>query len=153
MVECSIEPMNMNWFVITICVGVALMTIELLLGVATGFDLFLIGLIFLVSGGVGYLFNSFYVLLILISLLSIAYLFFFRMFIKSKLHITTKHTNVDALIGKRAIVIKRIDSNTVGQIKIEGEIWRAQSNEELLEGEGVIIKSISGVTLSVQKHT
>lgn len=40
-------------------------------------------------------------------------------------------TNAFSLVGKNALVIQDIDNlNSVGQIKVDGEIWSAQSSED-----------------------
>lgn len=122
---------------------------ELLLGVATGFDLLLIGVIFIISGSIGLLVSSVPVALVLVTVLSILYVFVGRAFIKNKLAIQTRATNVDAVIGQKGIVVKKITSQTAGQVKVEGEIWRATSNKTIDEGEEIVVNSVSGVTLRV----
>ena len=59
--------------------------------------------------------------------------------------------NIDALIGKVALVIKTIDPDLGGQISINGEIWRAASEEIILENEKVTILKIVGTTAHVEK--
>ncbi len=131
--------------------GIIAIAIELLLGVATGFDLFLIGGIAIIAGVVGLLVNSFPLALLLIGVLSLAYVLFGRQFIRSKVTIQTKATNVDALIGKNGVVVKKITEKTPGQVKLEGETWRAESDSTIDENETVRVKSVSGVTISVGK--
>ncbi|MBR3870891.1 MAG: NfeD family protein [Clostridia bacterium] len=62
-------------------------------------------------------------------------------------------TNADALIGKTAIVIEDIDNDeTVGQVKVGGQIWSAYTEEGNFakKGDKVTVKSISGVHLIVK---
>ena len=61
-------------------------------------------------------------------------------------------TNTNSLIGKKAKVIKDI-SDEVGQVKVEGEVWSAISNDGLgvEKGENVVILGIDGVKLVVEK--
>ena len=62
-------------------------------------------------------------------------------------------TNVYSLIGKKAIVIKEIDwASGKGQIKIEGEVWSAKTNEQvnIPKGTEVEIESIDGVKAFVK---
>ena len=61
-------------------------------------------------------------------------------------------TNTNSLIGKKAKVIKDI-SDEVGQIKVEGEVWSAISNDGLgiEKGKAVVIIGIDGVKLVVEK--
>lgn len=60
-------------------------------------------------------------------------------------------SNVDALIGKVALVTKHIDPDLGGQVKIEGEIWTARANESVEEGEKVKVVEVSGTKVHVEK--
>ena len=61
-------------------------------------------------------------------------------------------TNTNSLIGKKAKVIKEINDN-IGQVKVEGEVWSAISNDDsnIEDGKDVIILGIDGVKLVVAK--
>ena len=60
-------------------------------------------------------------------------------------------TNVDSLIGVNAPVIEEIKVNSMGKVKIEGEIWLAVSKEDIAKGETVTIESVDGTKLVVKK--
>ncbi len=63
-------------------------------------------------------------------------------------------TNVDALIGKTARVLEKIqNADNAGRVKIEGEDWKArsESGEVIEEGELVVVKKIEGVTVIVNR--
>lgn len=135
---------------VLIGLGILAIVIELIMGVATGFDLFLVGLTLIIGGAVGVVTGSFSVGLITTIILLFLYVFVGRQFIKSKLHIGTKATNVESLMGKEAVVFKPISPQDPGQVKIEGEIWRATADRKLEVGDKVVIQSVSGVTLSVE---
>lgn len=60
-------------------------------------------------------------------------------------------SNVDAMIGKTALVTEDIDPDTVGKIKFEGEVWRATADEKIGANQKVVINSISGTKLHVSK--
>ena len=65
----------------------------------------------------------------------------------------TVPTNVYSLVGKRGIVIEDIDWSTgKGQIKSEGEVWSAKTNEhiDIPKGTEVEIESIDGVKVFVR---
>lgn len=65
----------------------------------------------------------------------------------------TVPTNVYSLVGKRGIVIEDIDWATgKGQIKSEGEVWSAKTNEHINipKGTEVEIESIDGVKVFVR---
>ena len=61
-------------------------------------------------------------------------------------------TNVYSLVGKKGIVIEDINwANGTGQIKVEGDIWSAQTKEKvnIPKGTEVEIESIEGVKVYV----
>lgn len=64
-----------------------------------------------------------------------------------------KKTNAFSIIGKEAIVIKDIKKNSVGQIKIYGEVWTAESEngEEIQKNTNVKIIAIDGVKAIVKR--
>lgn len=87
---------------------------------------------------------------------STLFIFLTRPFVKK---ITNKDktvvTNAYSIIGKKAIVIKEINSTLgVGQIKIDGQVWSAKpENEETIEeGTEVIIQKIDGVKAVVSSN-
>lgn len=60
----------------------------------------------------------------------------------------TEKTNAFSIIGKKALVIKDIDSiNGVGQIKVDGEVWSAEgiNGSNIEKGTEVEITKIDGV--------
>lgn len=61
-------------------------------------------------------------------------------------------TNSDRVIGKRGEVVKKIEANKYGEVKIFGNIWTAYSDQELEIGEIVKVLSIDGVKLIVEKE-
>ncbi len=62
-------------------------------------------------------------------------------------------TNSDKVIGKLAIVTKKIEVDEIGEVKIEGKLWRAINNNGMSfeENEKVLIEAISGTKLIVSK--
>lgn len=141
------ENLNLNTgFIIA---GILAIIAELVLGVATGFDLLVLGVGFIVAGVVGSVFDSFAVSLTTLVFLSVTYIVFGRSFVKKALNIHTTKTSVDALIGKKGVVVKKITPQNAGQVKVEGEIWRAQADMSLDEGVSARVQSVSGVTVTV----
>lgn len=62
-------------------------------------------------------------------------------------------TNVDALIGKKGVVIKRINNiEGSGRVKIVGEDWKAISSDNSIieKGQEVIVERVEGVKLIVK---
>ena len=56
-----------------------------------------------------------------------------------------------AMIGKSGVVIKKLDPR--GTVRINYEVWDAVSmGETIEEGEGIVVQSLDGLTLTVQKE-
>ncbi len=68
------------------------------------------------------------------------------------LRIGASKTNVTALLGEKGIVLKRIDTYNLGQVKVKGQIWTAKSEagQDIDRGEEVEIVSVEGVKLVVK---
>ncbi|MDR1575129.1 MAG: NfeD family protein [Treponema sp.] len=64
----------------------------------------------------------------------------------------TEKTNVDSLIGKHALVIKGIGEFEKGEVKLNGQIWSARSedNAEIREGTICEVIRIEGVQAIVR---
>lgn len=62
-----------------------------------------------------------------------------------------KATGADAIIGSVCIVSKDIYPNSVGEVKVLGERWRAKSNQYCKTGDEVIVDKIENLTLFVHK--
>ncbi len=128
---------------------------ELILGAITGFDLALIGLSLALGGGVGLWFGSTKAGLFSAAVLALIYLLFFRRLLRHKLTPKEQPTNVDAIMGRTAVVTVRIAPHTPGQVKVSDEIWRAELEKEEIEtalepGTKVTVAGIDGVTLKVR---
>ena len=61
-------------------------------------------------------------------------------------------TNADSLVGKTAICTKAIKNEERGEVRIEGKIWTAISNEDIEVDEKVTVLAIKGVKLVVRKN-
>lgn len=61
-------------------------------------------------------------------------------------------TNADSLVGKIAVCTTAIKDGERGEVKIEGKIWTAISNEDIKEHEKVTVLAIKGVKLVVRKN-
>lgn len=139
----------MNTYSILIILGIIAIIVEIILGAATGFELLIIGIVFIIGGGVGMLTGSMMGAVSTIIILILGYVFFGRKMIKQALHITTSKTNIDSIIGKQGVVVEPINPDVPGQIKYEGEIWRAEADKVITKGKKIKIISVSGVTLKV----
>ena len=66
---------------------------------------------------------------------------------------SSRAANVDALVNQKANVIDDISPKKYGRVKVEGEEWLAESDEEIKKGEWVKILKVSGVKLVVKKSS
>ncbi len=74
-------------------------------------------------------------------------------FVKKFADVKKTNTNVYSIIGKKALVIKTIDPiHSVGQIKLNGEVWTAESENNAIieEGSEVEVLEIKGVKAIVK---
>jgi len=134
-----------------ILLGVVFIVLEIF---TPGFFLFLTGIAAIVTGGLSYLFPTviwlqwaFFVVLTVLALV------FLRGVLLNKVQPTeSKNSNVDGLIGKKALVIRTIEPESLkGQVRIEGEIWLAQTTDGsvISEQEEVVVQGVSGTKLIV----
>ena len=141
-----------NWLLII--GGVVCVIVELALGAMTGFDLALIGGSLAIGGALGLLIGSAKIGLLAAGGLSLVYLAVFRSWLRARLNVKERATNVDAVVGKAAIVTKRIAVQEPGMVKLGGEVWRAElagpGDAALEAGVTVRVESIEGVTLKVR---
>ena len=59
-------------------------------------------------------------------------------------------SNVDALVGQTALVTKAIDPNEGGQVRFEGEVWRATAEQAIPAEQKVRIVAVSGTKVKVE---
>ena len=82
--------------------------------------------------------------------ISIASIIIFKIIFNKKLknNAETK-TNIDAIIGKKCIVVEEISNiHAKGAVKVGGQIWSARSYDEdatIAEGKIVVVESVQGV--------
>lgn len=79
-------------------------------------------------------------------------LYFTKPLMVRKLKVGYQKTNVDALSGQIALVVKDIIPHSTGQVKINGIIWTALSDNKeitLIKGTEVRIERVEGVKLIV----
>ena len=87
------------------------------------------------------------------AIVSIASILFFKPLVRKKMQIPKVATNIDALIGKIALVTSSIESNQPGAVKAEGIEWTAISETDSFEpGDLVEIEKVAGNTLFVKRN-
>lgn len=76
-----------------------------------------------------------------------------RAFVAGRKAGTHHKTNVEALIGKKAVVVNRIAYPSSGLVKVHGEVWSARVAEQdiLNPGEFVEIVTVVGCHLIVKR--
>ena len=73
-------------------------------------------------------------------------------FLQKFLNVKSVPTNLDRIIGTIAVVTEEIKKDEVGEVKVDGKKWGAQSNSHIKVGEKVMIEKINGVKLIVRKE-
>lgn len=95
-----------------------------------------------------------YIQLVLMVVVSVLMLMFTRPVAMKYFNKDREKTNVDALIGEKAIVTGDIDNvEGVGQVSVSGQIWTARSEDDSImikRAEVVEIVAVSGVKLIVR---
>jgi membrane protein implicated in regulation of membrane protease activity len=133
---------------IWLIIGVVLVGAEILSG---DFVLLMLGVAALGGAGVEALGAGTVVSVVVFTVASIALILGARPVLKRRLEIGSGHqSNVEALIGGKAIVVARVDGHG-GRVKIAGEVWSARSlDDRVIEpGAEVTVFEISGATAVV----
>ncbi|MDO9592402.1 MAG: NfeD family protein [Erysipelotrichaceae bacterium] len=84
---------------------------------------------------------------------SILLIYYTKPLAKNFLHIGSEKTNVEAVIGQEGPVTIRIEAYATGQVKINGQIWSALSEDGIPIEVGAKVKviAVEGVKLIVNK--
>jgi membrane protein implicated in regulation of membrane protease activity len=140
-------------WLIFIVVGLLLAALELVFGLDTSFDLVITGSVFIVGGFIAWLLGAWLAAPIATIVMGVAYIVLGRRYIKRVMGVPQEPTNVDAMVGKSGIVLSRVTTlGFDGRVRVDNEEWRARAADEIQVGEEVVVKSISGVTLFVEKR-
>lgn len=119
-----------------------------------GFLVFWLGIGALLAMIVSFITSNIVIQTSVFILSSIILLFSTKPLVKKFIDVEPTKTNAFSIIGKKALVIKTIDPiKSTGQIKINGEIWSAEteSGQIVSEGSEVEILEIKGVKTIVQE--
>jgi membrane protein implicated in regulation of membrane protease activity len=60
------------------------------------------------------------------------------------------HSNIDALVGKRAIVVQVIKPSLAGRVQIDGEQWAARAETLIVEGTITEVVAVCGAHVKVR---
>lgn len=118
---------------------------------SSGFVLIMLGVGALMAAGFAALGAPLWLDVTVFAATSVALITLGRPLLKRRLHTAHVPTNIDALLGDKAIVVSTVDAHG-GKIKLRGELWsaRAYDETEVLEpGQRVTVMTISGATAVV----
>lgn len=134
--------------VVWLIAGVALIAAEVL---STRFVLIMMGIGALVAAGFAELGAALWLQVAAFAGTSLALTTLARPVIMRRLHTDPVPTNVEALVGDKAIVVTTVNAHG-GKIKLRGELWSARTLDEtevLEPGRAVRVMTISGATAVV----
>ena len=83
--------------------------------------------------------------------LGIGLLIVTKPFVKKFLDSRDAKTNFDRIIGMNGIVVKDISDVNNGEVKVDGKIWTAYSDDSLKVNDKVKVLEISGSKIKVRK--
>jgi len=132
-------------------VGLGLVVAEFVTGAVSGFDMAIFGSVFILGGLVASPFDSWPTAVIVTSVLSVAYVVIGRRYVRRWTQARKARTNIDAIIGRRALVVKDITKYAPGRIEVGGVRWRASADDEIGKGQEVTVTEVRGATLIVQR--
>ena len=118
-----------------------------------GFLVFWLGIAALIAMIVSFFIPNITIQTIVFIIFSIILLLATKPLIKKFMNVKETKTNAFSIIGKKALVIKNIDSiNKSGQIKVNGEVWSAigKNDDTIEKGTEVEVVSINGVKAVVK---
>ena len=55
---------------------------------------------------------------------------------------------LETLVGRTAVVVRALSPR--GQVKLDGEVWEARAEHDLLPGDEVVVRSVDGLVLVVE---
>ena len=144
-------PDSWIWLVFVV-VGLLLVLLELIVGVETGLDLVFIGSAFILGGLVTWPLHSWILTVIVTGVICVAYVALGRRYVHRWTMASKSKTNIDAISGRSGIVLRSIAKNVDGLVKVGYEQWRARAEEDIKEGDEIIVTGVSGATLIVKKN-
>ncbi len=118
-----------------------------------GFLVFWLGVAALITMCFSFFISDLIILTSIFIICSAILIFATKPFVKKFMNTEETKTNAFAIIGKKAIVTKSIDSiNNIGQIKVDGQIWSAEGENSINieKGNKVEIVKIAGVKAIVR---
>ena len=124
-IEAATVGLTTIWFVISGLVSLVLATLNVV-GFEVQFAIFLIG------GSV----------LLIIT----------RPVLKKFIAVKPAKTNLDRIVGMSGVVTKEIDVNRIGEVKVDGKLWSAYSDKQIMINKTVKVLEINGVKIKVEEE-
>ncbi|MBN2077196.1 MAG: NfeD family protein [Dehalococcoidales bacterium] len=149
--EAALNFSDLWLWLIFVGAGLLFILLELILGIDTGLDMVFIGTAFLIGGLITWPFKLWGVTIIITAVICVLYVFLGRKYVHKWIAVKPEKTNIDAVIGSTGIVLKEIKLRNVGRVKVGNENWRAKAEEDIPEGNEIVVTGISGTTLTVEK--
>ena len=129
-------------------IGLLVILVDFIIGIG---DLLFLGSVFIIGGLATWPFHSWPITVIVTSIISIAYITLGRRYARRWTTVREEKTNIDTIIGRRGLVVKNIARYADGRIKIDNLQWRARADEDINEGDEVVVLGVKGATLIVNK--
>ena len=131
------------------------LTIVVLLTIVEAMTVNLTTIWFVISGlvaiGLSFVTDIFLIQFGVFVCLGIVLLIVTKPFVKKFLDSRDAKTNFDRIIGMNGIVIKEINDVDNGEVKVDGKIWTAYSDDSLKVNDKVKVLEISGSKIKVRK--
>lgn len=118
--------------------------------ITVGFLIFWLGVAALLTALVSLVIDNVIIQTVIFVISSTILIFFTRTLAKKVSSKDNAITNAYSIIGKTGLVTKDILEDSVGQIKVNSEIWTASSNVAIHKGSQVKITNIEGVKAIVE---
>ncbi len=134
-----------QWVILAILCGV----IEIF---TVGFwflGLALAALLVAIGASLGWLITLLPAQLLVFAVISLLFIVFTRPMVIKLIKSKDTVSNVNALIGQHGIVTQNIKPFSYGQVKVNGEIWTAMSEQEIENDTRVKVLAVDGVKLVV----
>ena len=130
--------------------GVALLILEL---ISMSFFLLWLAVAAILTGVVAIFVHIWWVQWVVFAILSIVLLLATRPLARSIHGRVTQPSNVDALIGSRALVIETIDPlKNIGRVRIGSDEWRARAEQAIPLDAWAEVISVAGTDRSVSRN-
>ncbi len=122
-----------GWLVV---LGISLVFFELLMGVITGFDLFMLGWSLVASGAV-YIITADWQYSVLASVfVMVTYWFFVRDWARRNWYLFFQHIGIDCLVGKEGTMIRK------GIVLVDGQPWKSSSIKPIKDDSRIVVQAL-----------